>query len=237
MFCAYQKMKAANPVDRMDVQINRGMGLGLSRGAATKLARLRTPERIQDFISAIPINFEPEGDTALSVAEVLKQNRAHCFEGALVAACALYQSGQPPLLMDMSACEDDDHVLAIFRRGGCWGAISKGNSVWLRFRDPIYRSLRELAMSYFHEYGLRRKKTLRSYSAAVDLRQMDSALWVTHAGFCQEVIDRLTCARHYSLISTSQERRLRCRDDMELRIEQLRQFEPPAPLNLKSVEQ
>ena len=132
-------MKAANPVDRMDVQINRGMGLGLSRGAATKLARLRTPERIQDFISAIPINFEPEGDTTLSVAEVLKQNRAHCFEGALVAACALYQSGQPPLLMDMSACEDDDHVLAIFRRGGCWGAISKGNSVWLRFRDPIYR--------------------------------------------------------------------------------------------------
>ena len=78
-------MKAANPVDRMDVQINRGMGLGLSRGAATKLARLRTPERIQDFISAIPINFEPEGDTALSVAEVLKQNRA----------CLLYTSPSP----------------------------------------------------------------------------------------------------------------------------------------------
>ncbi|HEV3410188.1 MAG TPA: hypothetical protein VG095_07830, partial [Chthoniobacterales bacterium] len=128
------------------------MKLGLSRQHATTLARLRTPQKIQDFVSELPTNFEPEGDTCLSVAEVLRQRRAHCIEGAFVAACALWMNGEPPLLMDFQATLDDDHVIALFKRGGCWGAISKSNHIWLRWRDPVYRTPRELAMSYFHEY-------------------------------------------------------------------------------------
>ncbi|HJQ60080.1 MAG TPA: hypothetical protein VJ890_24460, partial [Vineibacter sp.] len=120
--------------------------LGLSPAQYRTLQRLRTPERIQDFVTALPTNFELNGDTALSVRRTLAEGHAHCLEGAFVAACALWIAGEPPLLMDLQAdASDDDHVVALFRRGGGWGAISKSNHVWLRWRDPIYRSLRELA--------------------------------------------------------------------------------------------
>ena len=117
------------------------------------LARLRTPIQIQDFVSALPVNFEPDGDTCLSVAGALRGRRAHCIEGAFIAACALWMNGEQPLLMDFQARGDDDHVIALFRQNGLWGAISKSNHIWLRWRDPVYRSPRELAMSYFHEIG------------------------------------------------------------------------------------
>src|ERR1043166_4610055 len=130
--------------------------LGLSAAEFRVLQRLRTPEKIQDFLNALPANFEPHGDTCLSVREVLKRRRAHCIEGAFLAACALWINGEPPLLLDLKATRDYDHVVALFRRGGCWGAISKTNHLPLRYRDPVYRTLRELAMSYFHEYANKR---------------------------------------------------------------------------------
>src|SRR5262245_46689 len=129
--------------------------LGLTRAEFHTLERLRTPERIQAFLNAMPANFEPEGDTVLSVREVLRQRRAHCIEGAMLAALALWIQGEPPLLFDLAAIRDYDHVVTLFRRGGRWGAISKTNHLTLRYRDPVYRSLRELAMSYFHEYANR----------------------------------------------------------------------------------
>jgi|SRR5215470_14173756 len=205
--------------------------LGLTRGEFRVLERLDTPEKIQAFLNAIPANFEPDGDTVLSVREVLRQRRAHCIEGAMVAAVGLWIHGEPPLLLDLEAVHDYDHVVALFRRGDMWGAISKTNHVSLRYRDPVYRSLRELAMSYFHEYAnLRGQKTLRKYSRLFDLRKVDPSLWVTNGEDCLEVADMLDEIRHYSLMPARHERYLRTRDRLERRAQQLREHVPPPTL-------
>lgn len=211
----------------MNVRLTRGLKLGLAPAEARVLARLKTPEDVQDFVTALPTNFEPDGDTCWSVVESLRRGRAHCIEGAFVAACALWLQGRPPLLMDFVADGDDDHVIALFRRGGCWGAISKSNHIWLRWRDPIYRSLRELALSYFHEYVLGEKKTLRRYSRPFDLRRLDPGLWVTNGTDCWEVAAALDSIRHFPLMTPAQARRLRPRDPMEVQAGKMLQY--PAP--------
>ncbi|MCL4800261.1 MAG: hypothetical protein KJ025_11795 [Burkholderiales bacterium] len=185
--------------------------LGLTPSEFAVLQRLDAPRKIQDFLDdRVAQNHELTGDTALSVREVLRQRHAHCIEGAMLAACALWIQGEPPLLMYLSAVRDFDHAITLFRRHGCWGAISKTNHAPLRYRDPVYRSLRELAMSYFHEYTNRRgQKTLRSYSRTFDLRRVDPELWVTNPKNCWGVVERLLDTRHYPLISTRQERGLR----------------------------
>lgn len=202
--------------------------IGLSASHARTLGRLRTPERIQDFINALPTNFEQHGGTYRSVSETLRHGEAHCFEGAIVAACALWFAGDPPLLMDFqSGGGDDDHVVAIFRRGRHWGAISKTNHVWLRFRDPIYRDLRELAMSYFHEYVFGSEKTLRRYSVPLDLRRFSPSLWVTNVADCDEIADALDTVRHFPLVTPAQARRLKKRDAMEMRAGKLLEYRAP----------
>jgi hypothetical protein len=166
------------------------------------------------------------------VREVLRQRRAHCIEGAFLAACALWVHGNPPLLLHLDCdLSDYPHVIALFRRKGAWGAISKTNGSALRYRDPIYRTLRELAMSYFHEYFNRRYiKTLRSYSQPLDLRKVDPALWITNEQACENIHDRLVRARHYPLISKSQERLLATRDSFERTASKLLQYpKPPKP--------
>lgn len=166
----------------------------------------------------------------LSVREAIGQRRAHCLEGALVAACALWIQGEPPLLMHLNCAPSDyPHVVALFRRADAWGAISKTNGAALRFRDPIYRSLRELAMSYFNEYCDRQgRQTLRSYSRTFDLRTLDGALWVTSAAPCAEVHERLVGLRHYPLLTTRQERLLVRRDAFERRAARLEEYPNPA---------
>jgi hypothetical protein len=191
--------------------------LGLSEQIEKQLRRLRRPERIQSFVNRIPWNAEPDGHTARSVVGVLEHNAAHCIEGAFVAAAALALAGHPPLLMDMGAARGDvDHVVALFRRRGHWGAISKSNSPLLRYRDPIYRSLRELSLSFFPQYVKGRRKTLRTYSVSVDLRKYDPALWVTHPEpVCQEMVDVLTVARHFPIVPPEAENDLRPIDEIE----------------------
>lgn len=202
--------------------------LGLEPSIAAKLGRLRTPERIQDFINRIRWNIAPDGESARSVVGVLAANRANCVEAAFVATCGLWLAGEPPLLMDLGAARGDvDHVVALFRRGGHWGAISKSNSPFLRYRDPVYRSLRELAISYFPQYIQRRRKTLRTFSVAVDMRRFDPALWITRSGFCHEVVDSLTAARHFELLPPAAAATLRPVDRIESRGNDLKEF--PAP--------
>ena len=201
--------------------------LGIPRREAQILSRLDTPEKIQDYIGALPTNFEPEGDTCFSVVETMRRRRAHCIEGAFVAACALWVHGEPPLLMDLQARGDDDHVVTLFRRGRCWGAISKTNHVWLRWRDPVYRSLRELAMSYFHDYVMESKKTLRHYSRAIDLRRFDPKLWVTNPDDCWDVAAACDDAKHYPLLTPAQARRLRLRDAMEIKAGKMIEYKAP----------
>jgi hypothetical protein len=198
-----------------------GVRLGLPRAVASRLAALHTPERIQDFVNAIPWNHEHDGPTAHSVAVVLRRRRAHCVEAAFVAACGLWLAGEPPLLMDLGATGDVDHVVALFRRRGLWGAISKSNSPFLRYRDPIHRSLRELAISFFPQYVRRRRKTLRTYSVPVDLRRHDPRLWVTHPGFCDRVVEALTSARHFDILPPGDDRFLRPIDPIEDRSNRL----------------
>jgi hypothetical protein len=209
--------------------------LGLTAREFATLTRLRTPARTQAFLNAMPVNHEIGGETILSVREVLKQRRAHCIEGALVAACALWVHGEPPLVLHMD-CDISDypHVIAVFRRGRCWGAISKTNGVGLRYRDPVYRSLRELVMSYFHEYSNKRnRKTLRSYSVPFDLRRIDPQEWITSRE-CWPVHDRLLALRHYALISPLQEKRLAPRDAFERRVTRIVQYpKPVAPARAK----
>ncbi|MCW5746546.1 MAG: hypothetical protein KIT36_10145 [Alphaproteobacteria bacterium] len=179
-------------------------------------------------MTSLPTNFELHGDTALSVRQTLQQGHAHCLEGAFVAACALWICGQPPLLMDMQADDtDDDHVVALFRSDGHWGAISKSNHVWLRWRDPIHRTLRELALSYFHEYVLKDRKTLRTYSRAYDLRRINPGLWVGRDSNCFDVADWVDESRHYRLITPTQARRLRRRDAMEVKAGRLLEYVAP----------
>jgi hypothetical protein len=144
------------------------------------LRKLSTPERIQKFLDDLPYNKEKDGETCRSPRLVIENNTAHCFEGALFAAAALRANGRPPLILDLEAVRDDDHVIAVYRTNGCWGAIAKSNYAGLRFRSPVYRTLRELALSYFeHYYNLRGEKTLRAYSRPVNLTRFDPISWMT----------------------------------------------------------
>ncbi len=202
--------------------------LGLTKAEFAWLRRLSTPQKIQDFLANLPQNFEPNGQTCLSVREVLRQQRAHCIEGAMLAALALWIHGEPPLLLDLTATRDYDHVVALFRRNGHWGAISKTNNPVLRYRDPVYRSLRELSISYFHEYANgRAQKTLRTWGGPFDLRRMDPALWVTNPKNCWEVGNRLQQLRHWPLVSKQQVKLLRLRDPLERKSGTLCQYKPP----------
>src|SRR2546423_226465 len=142
--------------------------------------KLSTPEKIQKYLDDLPYNKEKKGETCYSPRLVIRHNTAHCFEGALFAAAAVRVNGHPALILDLASVRDDDHVIAIYRTNGCWGAIAKSNYAGLRFRSPVYRTLRELALSYFeHYYNLRGEKTLRAYSRPVSLARFDSIDWMT----------------------------------------------------------
>ena len=199
--------------------------LGLTKAEYAILNRLSTPHKIQDFVSALRINFEHNGDTCLSVRQVLQRRHAHCIEGAMLAACALWIHGEPPLLMDLRAKHDFDHVVALFRRGRCWGAISKSNHPQLRYRDPVYLSLRELSMSYFHEYTNKKGRlTLRSYSRSFNLHKVNPRLWVTNGSDCWEIPEMLDKVKHYPLVTARQVHLLYRRDAVERKAGELLQY-------------
>ena len=203
--------------------------LGLTKAEFVVLRRLKTPERIQSFLFALKQNFEPDGDSCKAVREVLRTRRAHCIEGAMLAAAALWVHGEPPLVLDMQAERDFDHVVALFRRNGCWGAISKTNGPELRWRDPVYRTLRELAMSYLHEYTNKRfHKSLRTYSRPFDLRALKPEIWVTGKGDIWEVPERLEELPHYRLVTRAQARRLTRLDPFERKVGALLQYRRPS---------
>jgi len=199
--------------------------LGLSKAEFAVLRRLDTPQKIQAFLYGLRQNFEPRGDTCRPVREVLRARRAHCIEGAMLAACALWVHGEPPLLMDMRAVRDFDHVVAVFRRRGCWGAISKTNGIGLRWRDPVYRTLRELAISYFHEYTNKLShKTLREYSLPFDLRRIDPQVWVYGTKNAWSVCEALDDLRHFPLVDRHHMKSVTRRDPFERRVGGLLQY-------------
>jgi len=176
--------------------------------------RLSAPEKIQRFLDGLAYNKEALGPTCRSPRRVLRDRTAQCMEGALFAAAALRLIGHPPLLLDFEAVRDDDHVLAIFRQRGHWGAVAKSNYSGLRYREPVYRTLRELAMSYFeHYYNLKREKTLRSYSRPVNLRRFDSIGWMTSLEDVWAVPEYLCTIAHTPLLARQLAPRLSRVDD------------------------
>ncbi len=190
---------------------------GFNPSERAVLRRLTTPEKIQRFLDELAYNKEPEGDTCYSPRLVLRKRLAHCMEGALFAAAALRELGYPPLLVDLEADRDDDHVLAVFRRGGHWGALATSNYSGLRYREPVYRTLRELAMSYFeHYFNLKGEKTLRRYSRPVNLRRFDRIGWMTSEEDVWAIPEYLLTIFHTPLLSREQERSL-SRMDARLR--------------------
>jgi hypothetical protein len=178
-------------------KLHRGESFGLTPAELRTLRALKTPAKIQKFIDAIDYQY---ADTAGSPRRVLRERKGHCMEGAMVAAAALRVNGHPPLLMDLEAVHDDDHVLALYREHGLWGAIAKSNFAGLRFRSPVYRTLRELALSYVeHCFNLRGERTLRAYSMPVNLTPLDGKNWMTSEEDVWCVVDKLIAARHYPL--------------------------------------
>ena len=170
---------------------------GLSPEHYRTLRSLNTPIKIQKFVDALTYQY---ADTAGSPQRVLRERKGHCLEGALLAAAALRVNGYPPLLVDLEAVHDDDHVLAVYRQGKLWGSIAKSNFAGLRFRAPVYRTLRELALSYFdHYYNLRGERTLRAYSVPVNLTRLDKLHWMTAEEDVWCVPEALIAARHYPL--------------------------------------
>ena len=164
--------------------------------------KLNSPAKIQDFIDEIPINFEQNGETCHSPFSALKNNKAHCMEGALLAAACFWYNGQRPLLLDLKTTEgkDDDHVVALFKQNGRWGTVSKTNHAVLRYRDPVYKTVRELALSYFNEYFLDSGiKTMRSYSAPFSLFQYDDD-WLISKQDVWRIPEELDGARHFKIL-------------------------------------
>ncbi|MEK7666023.1 MAG: hypothetical protein AAB337_04080 [Patescibacteria group bacterium] len=186
-----------------------------------------SPAKIQDCLNKIRINFEKHGETCRSPRRVLQFREAHCLEAALLVASILRAQGQRPLVVHLAAKNpDDDHVIAVFRRGKYWGAISKSNHAVLRYREPIYRTIRELVMSYFHEYFLQsnRKKTLRSYTRPINLSRFDYLKWETADEDLWELSDALTDAPHFRILTPAQVRGLRLADKIERRAGELIEY-------------
>ncbi len=180
---------------------------GFGRTEWAVLRRLTTPERIQRFLDC-EISYHHE-HTCRSPRRVLLDRKAQCLEGALFGAAALRVQGFPPLLVDLEAVRDDDHVLAVFRYRGRWGAIAKSNYAGLRFREPVYRDLRELAMSYFeHYFNLNAEKTLRAFSRPVNLKRFDRIGWMTAQDELWTISDYLFGIAHRPLLKTGAEHRL-----------------------------
>ncbi|TSC84809.1 MAG: Uncharacterized protein G01um101413_193 [Parcubacteria group bacterium Gr01-1014_13] len=183
------------------------------------LKKLSTPIKIQDFLDSLPVNWEKKGETYMSPRRALKAKKMHCFEGALLAALALWLQGEKPLLMDFQNSGDEDHVIALYKRNGYWGAISKTNHSTLRYRDPVYKTLRELAISYFHEYWRQKdgKKTLVAFSTEpFDLRKYGYK-WVTAEEELFDMVNDLDDAPHTKIIPKKNKKFLRRADKMERR--------------------
>ncbi|HEY1262573.1 MAG TPA: hypothetical protein VGF06_03565 [Terriglobales bacterium] len=182
-----------------------------------KLRSLKDPYGIQRFIDDMPYHL---ADTAWSPRVVLREGASHCLEGAIFAAAALRANGHPPLILDFEAEHDTDHVVAVYRIDGHWGAIAKSNFSGCRYREPVYRSLRELAMSYFNLYfNLRRERTLRTFSRPVNLARFDGQQWMTTEKPVWFIVNYLFDIFHYKILRPGMAKRLHRVDERLFRAE------------------
>jgi len=190
---------------------------GFSGTELRKLRSLKTPYGIQRCLDDMPYHL---ADTAWSPRRVLRENTAHCLEGAIFAAAALRANGFPPLILDMEAEHDTDHVIAVYRIDGHWGAIAKSNFTGCRFREPVHRNLRELALSYFNLYfNMRRERSLRTFSRPVSLARFDHLYWMTTEKPVWFIVHYLFEIHHYRLVPRQIAKRLNRVDERLFRAE------------------
>jgi hypothetical protein len=198
---------------------NRQNKFNLSKVELAVFKKLSTPIKIQDFLDRIPMNHEKRGETYFSPRRALRIRKMHCLEGAVFAAVALWLHGEKPLLLDLKCVGDDDHAVALYRRNGYWGAISKTNHAALRFRDPVHKTIRELVLSYFHEYFRNSdgKKLLVSFSSKpLDMRRLGTK-WITSEEDLHIVAEALDFSRHTRIYPTKNRMYIRLADKMEIR--------------------
>lgn len=191
--------------------------------------RLNTPAKLQDYLNSLTFNFEEKGDTCMSPREIIKNKKAQCIEGAIFAAAVLEFHGGKPIVMDLRSAKkpyDDDHVVTIFKQFRCFGAISKTNHAVLRYREPVYKTLRELALSYFHEYFLSKngQKTLREYSEPFDLNYFNKLNWRTTEKSLLEISFHLDKVKHNKILSPKQIKNLRKADKIEIEAGKIVEF-------------
>ncbi len=195
----------------MGREARRGPGAGWTRAEQRALAVLNSPIAIQAFLDGVEYGADP---FYRSPRSILRDGRAQCFDGAVFAAAGLRRLGDRPRILDMRAVNDDDHVIALFRRGRGIGAVAKSNFVGLRYREPIFRTVRELVLSYFEDfYNVVREKTLRAYSVPLDLAAFDRLAWETDDGALPVIAARLDSARHFRVLSPRQARGLAAVDE------------------------
>lgn len=182
---------------------------GLSRAELALLRRLDTPEKLQAYLDGLAYNLEPDGDTLRSPRRVMRDRTAHCAEGAFFAAAAFRVHGRPPLVVDLEAERDDDHVLAVYRDRDRWGAVAISKFAGLRFRSPVYRTIHELVLSYFdHYYNWDGERSLRAYSRPTSLARFDRIGWMIAEEDLWPVVEHLARIRHRPLIAPGSARRL-----------------------------
>ncbi len=189
----------------------------LTKQEVSFLKKLNTPNKIQDYLDSISFNFEEKGETAMSPRRVMREKKAHCIEGAFFAATALMISGDRPLIMNLKVSgKDFDHCVALFKKNGYWGAISKTNHAVLRFRDPIYKTIRELALSYFHEYFLitNGDKTLRGYTEPMDMKKFGST-WMTDENDLWDIAEKIFYMKHTQIIPEKNKKYIRKASEIE----------------------
>ena len=182
--------------------------------------RLNSPKKIQNYLNTLPFNFEDKWGTCMSPRGVLEKRKADCLEGAVFAAAVLEFHGHKPWLLDLRSSKkpyDYDHVVAVFKEFGCFGAISKTNHGVLRYREPIYKTVRELALSYFHEYFLDSGyKTLREYSELFDLSKLSKIDWRTSKADIWQIYEELDKVKHHPILLPKQIKNLRKADRIEI---------------------
>ena len=192
---------------------------GLPKKFYSNLKQLNSPIKIQNFLNTFPINHEKNGETYMSPLKTLRAKKMHCFEGAILAALALWINGKKPLLLDLKTKRDYDHVVALYKINGHWGCISKTNHGVLRWRDPIYKTVRELAVSYFHEYfdNDTLKKTLRSYSEPFNLSRFGTD-WITSEKDLHWLVQALDKSKHHFIFPLKNLKHFRKADKIEVKI-------------------
>lgn len=201
--------------------------LGLDKAELKLLRRLNSPAKIQDYLETLKANFEPQDETLMSPRRIIQSGTAHCLEGALFAAAAFWVNGGKPLLLDLKTTQADYyHVVAPFRSGGYWGAVSKSNHAVLRYREPIYHTIHELVCSYFHEYFLDNgKKTLRSYAGPLDVRKLAPGDWLISAENLWMIETALDRQPHQVIANKKTIAALRRADPIEIRAGRLTQWQ------------